>query len=376
MAQNDAQERNEQPTKKRKEDAKKKGQVPRSRELNTALSLLVAALGMMAIGEALIEQLLMMLANGLTLDRDLLVDSSSMISTLSLTFIQSLAALVPFFCLLVLSAFAGPISLGGWAFSLSSITPKFEKIDPLKGLGRIFSVRGLMELTKAILKFLLVSLTAILLITWSINDLLALGTESVQQSLSHVAALFTWAFIVLSSVLGLIALVDAPFQMWQHTKQLRMSKQEIKDEQKDTDGRPEIKGRIRSLQLEVAQRRMMEEVPTADVVITNPTQFAVALRYNETRMKAPMMVAKGRDLVAARIKAIAAANDVTVFSAPPLARALYATTDLNQEIPASLFISVAQVLAYIYQLANYDPQVSDEPVPPTDLPIPEDHIHD
>ena len=366
------QERTEDATPKRLADAKKKGQVPRSRELNTFLSLIVASAGMMFLGSTIIGNLGELMTEGLSFGR---AEAFSEVSTVSwfVSAIESAAFLLfPFFALMFVSVFVGPLSLGGWSFALQALAPKAERINPLKGLGRIFSLKGLVELLKALGKFILVASAAMLIIVEVIDDLIGLALVTPIQSMVEIGGIYLWCFVAFSSVLVLIAMVDVPFQLWDHAKQLKMTLQEVKDEQKETDGRPEVKSRIRTLQQQAAQARMMHEVPTADVVITNPTHYAVALRYVDGNMGAPIVVAKGQDLIAARIRGIAQENGVTIFRAPPLARALYASTELNQEIPANLFAAVAQVLAYVFQLRTVSTQQGPL-VPPTDLPVPEEY---
>ena len=363
------QEKTEQPTPKRLREARQKGQVARSRELNTMLSLLVGAVGLLLLGKFMLGGLAELVSNSLSLDPKQIRESSMMAATLGDTFIDALLLLVPLFVLLIVAAFAGPLFVGGFAFSMKAVAFKVEKINPIKGLGRMFSVKSLVELIKAIAKFLVVAGVATLLLWELLDDLLALGMEELNNALAHSASLLAWAFIGLSAALVLIAAIDVPFQLYQHTKQLKMTKQEVKDEMKESEGRPEVKGKVRQLQREMSQRRMMEEVPTADVVITNPTHFAVALKYHDAGAGAPVVVAKGADHIAAQIREIAQQHNVVLFSAPPLARALYATTELDQEIPADLYLAVAQVLAYVYQLKTMID--GEAPQMPTDLPVPE-----
>jgi flagellar biosynthetic protein FlhB len=284
---------------------------------------------------------------------------------------DALWSLAPFLVLVSVAALLGPIALGGWSFSVKSLGFKWEKLDPIKGLGRIFAWRGLMEFLKTLVKFAVVSLIAGFLL-WQLADhLLALSNEPLKQAIAHSAQLIGWSFFGFSSVLILLAAADVPFQLWDHSNQLKMTRQEVKDELKETDGRPEVKSRIRNLQREMAQRRMIEEVPKADVVIVNPTHYAVALRF-DYKMKAPTVVAKGADLIAFQIRKVAQNHTVTVFSAPPLARALYHSTELNKEIPVGLYVAVAQVLAYVYQLKSAQNGEGVAPAEPTDLPIPKE----
>ncbi len=348
-----AQERTEQPTPKRLEDARKKGQVPRSRDFNTTVSLLAGGFGCLMLGPGLLSDISSMLGGNLAFSREAVFDDTAVLRLFYSAMMQALLALAPLLALMFICSLAGPMLLGGWAISADAIQPKLERISPLKGLQRIFSANGLVELVKAILKFLLVSSVAALCL-WQLADwLIALGLAPVQQSMSEVGRRFAWCFLMISAAMLLISLIDVPFQLWDHTRKLKMTRQEIKDEMKETEGRPEVKGHVRRLQQQAAQQRMMQDVPTADVVITNPTHYAVALRYVDGEMNAPVVVAKGRDLVAARIREIAREHDITVFSAPPLARALYAGAEIGDEIPAELFLAVARVLAYVFQLRTF-----------------------
>ncbi len=373
MAAESGMERSEQPTPKRLREAREKGQVPRSKELNSMALLMTAAGGFLVMGESILTGLQDILSNGLAIDQARNIDKQGVIELFGSTLMQSLLVIAPILLLLTVVVIMTPLGLGGWSFSTKAISFKWEKLDPVKGIGRIFALRGLMELLKVLAKFVLVAAISALIIWSLIDEILGLGAESLKPALAHVASLCGWSFLASSSVLIIVASIDVPFQLWQHTKQLMMTKQEVKDETKETDGRPEVKGRIRALQQELSRRRMMEAVPQADVVITNPTHYAIALRYDQFNMQAPVVVAKGADLVAARIRLLADQHDVAIVSAPPLARALYASTDLNQEIPAGLYVAVANVLSYVYQLNAFG--VGDEvPEEPTDLPIPDEFV--
>jgi flagellar biosynthetic protein FlhB len=229
-----------------------------------------------------------------------------------------------------------------------------------------------MELVKVLAKFLLVASISAAIIWSLIEELVGLGGEPLHIALAHVAKLCGWSFMASSSVLIIIAAIDVPFQLWQHNKELKMTKQEVKDENKETDGRPEVKGRIRALQYELSKRRMMDAVPDADVIITNPTHYAVALRYDQGSMKAPVVVAKGADLVAMQIRSVASLNHVTIVSSPPLARALYASTELDQEIPGGLYVAVATILSYVFALKVSTLNGELPPLAPNDIPIPDE----
>jgi flagellar biosynthetic protein FlhB len=248
---------------------------------------------------------------------------------------------------------------------MQAVGLKLERISPLKGIKRIFSANSLNELLKALAKFSIVALVAVAWLWYSVDEIAGLGREPVAVGIAHALKVCGLSLLVVSSGLVLIAAVDVPFQLWQYQKKLKMTRQQVKDEFKDTEGRPEVKSRIRSLQQQIAMRRMMEELPNADVVVTNPTHFAVALKYDDATMGAPKVIAKGKDLIAKRIREIAAEHKVPMFSAPPLARALFRSTELGDEIPSQLYTAVAQVLAYIYQIGETLRPGQAPPEPPT-----------
>jgi flagellar biosynthetic protein FlhB len=371
MAGNDGQEKTEQPTSKRRADARKKGQIPRSRELNTLLILLFGAGGLIFMGGRLIDGLTQIMTSGLQVPRAELFDETLLIPTLAQTIVKALYIVAPFFVLMVIVALAAPTLLSGWSFSAEAIGFKWSKLDPIKGLGRVFSWRGLVELLKALVKFILVISVAAAWLWGGADTLMQLGKEPLEAGLAHLANELGWAFLMFSAALVLVVAVDVPFQLWDHTRQLRMTRQEVRDEHKESEGTPEVKGRMRQMQREIAKRRMMQEVPNADVIVTNPTHYSVALRYDQENMKAPVVVAKGADLVAMQIRSIGTAHNVPIVSAPPLARALYFNTELEQEIPAPLYMAVAQLLAYVYQLQHASDDHGTEPEVP-DFPIPDD----
>ncbi len=373
MSEDASQEKTEEPSEKRKQETRDKGQVPRSKELNTVVSLMVSGMGILFFGHYLVEFLASQLSASLTLSPADFADTSTIYTASSEALTSTIVALLPLLTVALLSAFFGPVAMGGWIFKFSSIEPKLEKLNPLKGLGKIFSSQGLMELVKALTKFFLVASVAAFLIYFSVQEILAVGLQALGPSLVHIGKLVAISFLIFSSVLVLVALVDVPFQLFQFNQKIRMTKQEVKDEMKETEGRPEVKSRIRSLQQEVAKRRMMEDLKEADVVITNPTHFAVALSYSEDSLSAPTVIAKGRDLLALNIIEVAKEHDVMVFQAPPLARALYSSTDLQQEIPANLYVAVAQVLAYIFQLRKLTPAYRSTLERPDNIPIPDDY---
>ncbi len=346
----DGQEKTEQATPKRLEEARKKGQVPRSRELTTMAMLLVAAIALALMGGSMVEQVGQLMHDGLVIERAKVFDSNAVLAALVSAAGDAALLMVPFLLVMVITAFAAPVALGGWAFSAEAMAFKPEKINPLKGMKRLFNVRGLVEVVKALAKFLLVGAVGAGLLWYYLPELMLLGRENVDAGLVHTGSILSHSFIVLSASLLLIAAIDVPFQLWDHAKNMRMTRQEVRDEHKNTEGKPEVKARIRQLQRELAQRRMMEEIPRADVVITNPSHYAVALKYDPQKMAAPVVVAKGVELVASQIRTVAVANKVPLYEAPPLARALYYSTEIDHEVPAGLYLAVAQILAYIFQL--------------------------
>ena len=288
----------------------------------------------------------------LSIDRRHVFDSGYLSEALAEKISHALLGLIPLGILVLIAAFAGAAVIGGWSFSMSAVAFKAERMSPVKGIKRVFSANGLNELVKALAKFTLVAVAAISWLWYRADDLIALGGQPIRPAITDAIQLAGISFLIVSTALIFIALVDVPFQLWNYNKKLKMTRQEVRDEHKDTEGRPEVKSRIRSLQQQIANRRMMDEVPKADVVITNPTHYAVALKYEDGAMRAPKVVAKGKDLIAAKIRELAETNNVPLFSAPPLARALFSSTRLGQEIPAGLYTVVAQVLAYVYQIRD------------------------
>ena len=284
----------------------------------------------------------------------------------------ALEAIMPLLIVLLLVSIIGPISLGGWLFSAKAMAPKFSRMNPGPGLKRMFSTKALVELLKALGKFVVVLMVALAVLSAYQDDLLSIAKQPLDLAIMHSVEVVGWCALWMACGLILIAAVDVPFQLWDNKQKLMMTKQEVRDEYKDSEGKPEVKSRIRQLQRDAAQRRMMQAVPDADVVITNPTHFAVALKYDGSKGGAPMLVAKGGDFVALKIREIANEHKVTVLESPALARAVYYSTELDREIPAGLYLAVAQVLAYVYQLRQYRSGKGKRPDPLSSLPIPPD----
>jgi len=372
MAENqDGQEKSEQPSSKRLEDARKKGQVPRSRELNTFALLLVGSFGLVLMGRPFREGFFRLLHSGLSLSRADLYDDGAMLRHLAAAVHDTLLMLAPFFGLALVTALAASIALGGFNVSTEALQPKFERLDPLKGLKRLVSWKGLLELVKSLVKFLLVAGVAVWLLWLRSDDLVNLGRMEAVSALMALARILGGSLVILSATLVVIAAADVPFQLWDHRRQLRMTKQEVKEERKQSDGNPEVKARIRGLQREMALRRMMAEVPKADVIVTNPTHYAVALRYDPERMRAPRLVAKGSDLVARNIRRLGAEHGVPLVEAPGLARAIYHHTEIGGFIPTGLYMAVARLLAYVFQLEAWRAGEAAHPDRP-EFNVPED----
>ncbi len=351
MADNDqAQERTEQPTPKRLEEARRKGQIPRSRDLTAAAVTLAGGTSLYLLGGYIGGQMHGMMRRSFALSREQALDTMYLIPAFANAAAEGLRACLPVLLIIMLAAIMAPLLLGGWSFSTESLAPKFERLNPLEGMKRIFSLRSLVELSKALAKFGSVAVIAVLVLWNDASSLLALGREPLAPAIGHALKLSGQGLLAISAGLLLIAAIDVPYQLWQYAKQMRMSREEIRQEMKESEGSPEVKGRIRQIQQEMARQRMMQDVPNADVIVTNPTHFAVALRYDEKRMRAPIVVAKGADLIAARIREVGTEHNVAIFEAPPLARVLYRNVDIGREIPSSLYVAVAQVLSYVFQL--------------------------
>ena len=377
MADNDqGQEKTEQATQKKLDKAKEDGQVPRSKELTTTFILLASAFGFLWFGGFLAQKIISVFRYSFEFPRGVIFDTSMMVHYLGQAFAAALIGVLPFFGVLLLAALIGPVALGGWLFSTKSLMPKFSRMNPLEGIKRMFSFKSLVELVKAMAKIILIFSVVALVFNVLKSELEALAFEDLLSATGHAVKILVWVTIVLSTVTILIAIIDVPFQIFDHTEKLKMTLQDVKDEMKDTDGRPEVKGRIRQLQQEMANKRMMSDVPDADVVITNPTHFAIAVKYKPDSMNTPIVVAKGVDAVALKIREVAGANHVEIIESPRLARAIYYTTKIDQEIPAGLYIAVAKILAYVFQLQNFRRGRGDRPTYPRSVVVPKDMIYD
>jgi len=371
MAEDTGLERTEPASIRRREKAREDGQVVHSRELSTLALLLAAGGGMWFMGTGLSERLSGMMRHGMQLDRALAFDTDLMLLRLKDASLDMLLAFMPLLVLLLLAGIASSMVLQGWLFSFKPLMPDFSRLDPLKGIARILSWHGVIEMLKAIAKAMLVGGVAVWVLWHNSGTVLSLAAEPLGNAMTHMVQMVGRSFLIMAASIALVAMIDIPFQIWEHEKKLRMTREEVRQENKETEGDPHVKAHIRSQQREMARRRMMAEIPKADVVVTNPTHYAVALRYQEGAMRAPRVVAKGAHLLAAHIRALAEEHRVPILEAPPLARALYRHADLGDEIPAALFSAVAEVLAYVYQLRRHREDGGPAPKRPELLPLPE-----
>ncbi|WP_110969429.1 flagellar biosynthesis protein FlhB [Pseudomonas huaxiensis] len=366
------QDKTEDPTEKRKNDSREKGEIARSKELNTVAVMLAGAGGLLSFGGYLAEALMEIMRSNFSLSREVLMDERYMGIFLLSSGKLAILATQPVLLVLLLAALLGPIALGGWLFAAGTMAPKFSRMNPLAGIKRMFSMHSLAELLKALAKFFVILLVALAVLSSDRDDLLAIANEPLDQAIIHSVQVVGWSALWMACGLLLIAAVDVPIQLWQAKQKLMMTKQEVRDEYKDTEGKPEVKQRIRQVQREMSQRRMMAAVPEADVIITNPTHYAVALKYDPDKGSAPLLLAKGTDFIALKIREIAVQHNIQLLESPALARSIYYSTELEEEIPAGLYLAVAQVLAYVYQIRQHQAGKGKPPEPLKDLPIPPD----
>ncbi len=363
-------EKTEQPSQRRIDQARERGQVARSRELSTFAVLLAGGGVLWFMGSTVMQSMVQLLREGLVLDREMVYDSALMTPRLYELAMDALIAFLPFLLAVLLAAALSPLLLNGWLFSVEALQPKLSKLNPIAGLGRMFSRTALVELVKALAKAALVGGVGAWVIWSDLDAVMALGLQSPDASIPAMGQLIGQGVMVIIGAMLLIVAIDVPFQLWDHNKKLMMTKEEVRQENKETEGDPMVKGRIRQLQREAARRRMMSAIPTADVVVTNPTHYSVALKYNENGSGAPVVVAKGSHLLALRIREIAQEHHVPILEAPPLARALHKHTELGDTIPEALYTAVAEVLAYVYRLRRYEAVGGERPEEPAELPVP------
>ncbi|GMM86063.1 flagellar biosynthesis protein FlhB [Pseudoalteromonas sp. MTN2-4] len=373
MAEDSGQERTEEPTDKKIDESRKKGQVARSKELGTTFVLIFSAVALLMYGPAIAKGLYNIMGRGLSLNRNETYDTTKMFSVWGEMLSELFFPMAMFVFIIAIAGIVGNTILGGFNFSWQAAAPKASKMSPMKGVKRMFGPQAAVELLKSVLKFVLVAGFAILLIQIFFYEILHLSIEQVPSSIIHALEILAWMFLALSCTMIIISAIDAPYQSYNHHKQLKMTLQEVKDEYKNSEGDPQIKARIRRTQREMSQRRMMQDVPDADVIVTNPTHYSVALKYDTEKAGAPIVLAKGIDELAMQIRKIAKGNEVPIVESPILTRSLYHTTEVGDQIPDQLFTAVAQVLAYVFQLKRYQKGRGRRPTSLSkNLPIPED----
>ncbi|PBP34174.1 flagellar biosynthesis protein FlhB [Pseudomonas syringae] len=373
MAENEnGQDKTEDPTEKKVKDSRADGQIARSKELTTLVVMLMGAGGLLMFGSDIALMMSELMRDNFTISRETLMDQSYMGKALLSSGMHALVVVLPFLIAMLVAALVGPIMLGGWLFATKSLMPKFSRMNPAAGLKRMFSPHALVELLKSFGKFLITLAVALVVLNNERKDLVAIAHEPLEQAMIHSLMVVGWSSFWMACGLIFIAAADVPFVLYEAHKKLLMTKQEVRDEHKNSEGSPEVKQRIRQLQREMSQRRMMASVPEADVIITNPTHFAVALKYDPEQGGAPMLLAKGTDLVALKIREIGAHNEILILESAALARSIYYSTELDQEIPAGLYLAGAQVLAYVYQIRQFRAGQGKRPDPLGDIKIPPD----
>lgn len=372
MSEDSGLEKTEPPSERKLQKAREDGNVPRSRELATFATLMAAGAGLWWTSDNALAQVEKLMKTSLSFDRTRVYDAAGVPMITWALLVDVFIAFAPMALLLMIVAAGSPVLIGGWNFSTKALGPKFSKLNPISGLSNMFSKNSLVELLKAIAKTVLVGCVAYFVVMKEVPALLGTALEPVSQGTKHLTSMLWFSFFGITGALGLIALIDAPYQLKSYIDKMKMTREEVKQEYKESEGDPHIKGKIRQQQREMARRRMMSEVPNADVVVVNPTHYAVALKYSPDGNTAPTVVAKGSDAVAAKIREIALANAVPLLSAPPLARALHKHTELGEEIPSTLYGAVAQVLAYVFQLREYRKNGGSRPQEPSAIEVPWD----
>jgi len=371
MAEESESEKTEPASQKRLEQAREEGDVPRSREVATFTVLMTAGAGLWMTGGGLARDLSSAMVSGLALTPEQIYNPDVLLTRVGIDIGRVMLACLPLGLAVMMVALVSPMLVGGWLFSGKAIGPNFMKLNPINGLSNMVSTNALVELVKAIAKTIVVGFVAYLVVMRQREAVLQLIMEPANMGMVHLVEMLAMSFLFIVGSLGFIAAIDAPYQLWHYANKLKMTRQELIQESKESDGNPQIKGKIRQMQREMARRRMMADVPTADVVVTNPTHYAVALKYAEGSRGAPKVVAKGTDEVAAKIRELAKEHKVTILEAPPLARALFKHSDIGDEIPERLYAAVAEVLAYVYQLRMFKPGLR-YPDRPAKLDVPDD----
>lgn len=371
MAEESDLERTEEASPTRIEKAREEGDIPRSRELATCAMLFTAGLILWSLGSQFNQALKDMLIGGLSFNREMAFSNTLPLTRMTELIRDILIAFAPIGLILIIVAIGSPILVGGWNFSSKLLMPNFSRLNPLKGITNMVSKNSLVELIKAIAKATLVGIVSYMVIDHYLPALLNLALIPLDAGINSTAKLMIQAFLFIVGSLVLVAALDVPYQLFHYASKMKMSKEELKQESKENNGNPEIKARVRQQQREMARRRMMSQIPKADVIITNPTHYAVAIQYNENSMRAPKLIAKGSDAVALRIREIGKENKVMLLESPKLARAIYAHTEIEQEIPEALYLAVAEILAFVFQVRNHSVRDGAYPVQPNNIEVPD-----
>jgi flagellar biosynthetic protein FlhB len=369
--QDDSFEKTEEPTSKKLDDARKKGQIARSKELSTTLVLIFSAFALLAIGHTIASAMYAITERSFVLSRDETFDTKHMFQILETAVMESAWPLVSFMLIAMAGGIYGSIAMGGYNFTWSSAAPKANRLSPMQGFKRMMGVEALVELLKGIGKVVIIATMAYIALLIFKDEALHLDVELYPLNLFHALNMIEWAFLLLCCGMIPIAIIDIPYQSHKHNKEMKMTMQEVKDEHKNAEGDPMVKNRVRRIQYQAAANRMMQDVPDADVIVTNPTHYSIAIKYDQFGNRAPVLIAKGLDELAMHIRKIGAAHDVPIIESPALARAIYYSTEVNAEVPEKLFMAVAQILAYVYQLKTFKAGKGKRPKPlKKDMPIP------
>lgn len=370
MAEESDLEKTEAATPRRLEKAREEGQVARSRELNTFVILALGVGGLWLMSGSLSSTLIQIMQESMWFDSSDIGATDRMLLLAGQSAWQALLALAALFGLLAIGAILSSVALGGLVLSGKALAPKFDRLSPLKGIKRMFSAHTMVELFKTLSKAVVIGAIGAWAITASLDEWLSLTRAPLHEALVGGMQRVALTCVGIVAALLLIVIIDVPWQLFSHFKKLRMSKEDVKQEHKESEGDPLLKGKIRQMQRAMARRRMMAAVPTADVVITNPQHYAVALSYQADRWQAPRLVAKGSGLVAARIRDLATEHKVPMVRVPPLARALHHHVELDHEVPAALYEAVANVLVWAYQLRDGPASQGGPAVRPEDIQVP------
>ncbi|MGY1424010.1 flagellar biosynthesis protein FlhB [Lysobacter sp. A289] len=351
----DQEDRTEQPTEKRLRESREKGDVPRSRELANVAVLGVTAVALMLLAPGIGTAAQGWLGGALAFNPAILGHPDRLITHAVTLAISLMLPVLPVLAAALVACLIAPALMSGIRFSNKALQPDFKRLNPASGLKRIYGKEGFAELLRSMLRVLLVVGTGALVIIGAVDNLLLMPRMGLHVAIDTGLHTAMTALLAMAGSLALIAAIDVPWQRYQHRSKLKMTKQEVRDEMKQTEGNPEVKARVRQVARQLSQRQTMEAVPSADVVVMNPTHYAVALKYDPDNMRAPRVVAKGVDETALMIRDVAGKHRITVIEAPPLARALYRQAKVDQEIPVKLYAAVAQILSYVYQLKRWQP---------------------